>query len=118
MNDTSTDRDNLLIVWTSGDREVAMKMVFMYAGNAKKQGWWNQVTLLVWGPSQVLLAEDDLLKGRLAEMKESGVRIVACRACADGYMVTESLEALGVEVFYTGEMLTEWISQGRPLITF
>lgn len=43
------EADKLVVVWTSGDKEVAMKMVFMYTYNAKKQGWWDDVTLLVWG---------------------------------------------------------------------
>ena len=118
VNRRQTAEDSLLIVWTSGDREVALKMVFMYAGNALKHGWWQEVTLLVWGPSQSLLAEDDRLQGRLAELKELGVRVVACKACADSYAVTERLEALGVEVFYTGELLTEWIGSGGFVVSF
>lgn len=33
--------DKLVILWTSGDREVALKMVFMYGLNAKVKGWWK-----------------------------------------------------------------------------
>ena len=46
--------DKLVILWTSGDREVALKMVFMYAGNAPRHGWWDDITLIVWGPSTSL----------------------------------------------------------------
>ena len=114
MNDIELEVGGLLIVWTSGDREVATKMVFMYAGNAMKHGWWEEVTLLVWGPSQELLAKDGELRGRLVELMDLGVRVVACKACADSYPVTEELGSMGVEVFYTGELLTEWIrSSGR-----
>ncbi len=49
--------EKLVVVWTGGDREVALKMVFMYSFNSKKRGWWNVVTLIVWGPSASLLAE-------------------------------------------------------------
>ena len=108
----------LLVVWTSGDPEVATHMVFMYCANAKKHGWWDEVTLLVWGPSQKLLVENEVLQRKLAEMLDLGVRVVACRACADSYLIAEDLEALGVEVFYTGELLTEWTKSGRAVITF
>jgi hypothetical protein len=114
----ATDRSDLLIVWTSGDHDVALKMVFMYAGNAMRYGWWEAVSLLVWGPSQKLLTEDGALQDRLAEMMELGVQVGACKACADSYPVTEKLEELGVEVFYSGEFLTNWIKSGRPVITF
>lgn len=108
----------LLVVWTSGDPEVATHMVFMYCANAKKHGWWDEVTLLVWGPSQKLLAESEALQGELAQMLDLGVQVVACKACADRYVIADRLEALGVEVFYTGELLTEWAKSGRAVITF
>jgi hypothetical protein len=113
-----TREDRLLIVWTSGDRDVALRMVFMYAGNAKRHGWWEEVNLLVWGSSQKLLAEDEAIQGQLAEMMDLGVRVGACKACADSYPVTEELEDLGVEVFYSGEFLTNWMKSGAPLVTF
>jgi hypothetical protein len=116
MSDRASDA--LLCVWTSGDRDVALRMVFMYVSNASKKGWWEDVTLLVWGPSQRLLTEDAELQEGLAEMRELGIRVVACRACADSYSVTEPLEELGVEVFYTGQFLTDWIRSDAPLITF
>jgi hypothetical protein len=47
--------EKLVIVWTSGDREVALKMVFMYTLNAKTRAWWDDITLVVWGPSAKLL---------------------------------------------------------------
>jgi hypothetical protein len=110
--------EGLLIVWTSGDRDVALKMVFMYAGNSKRHGWWKDVTLLVWGPSQKLLVEDEVLQEEIAVGIDLGIRVVACRACADSYPVTDQLESLGVEVFYTGVFLTDWIKSGAPVITF
>lgn len=118
MEERQMENVELLVVWTSGDPDVALRMVFMYCANAMKHGWWDEVTLLVWGPSQKLLAESEVLQTELAEMLDQGVRVVACKACADSYPVTESLEALGVEVFYTGEFLTEWIKSGRAVITF
>ena len=72
-------RNDVLVVWTSGDRDVALKMVFIYTANAKKSGWWDGVNLLVWGPSQKLLTEDQELQGRLAEMLDLGVRVEAAR---------------------------------------
>ena len=51
-------KQNQLILWTSGDREVALKMVFMYAYYCQKRAWMDTVRLLVWGPSSKLLTED------------------------------------------------------------
>lgn len=41
-------KDKLIVLWTSGDKEVALNMVFMYTLNAKKKGWWDEVGLIVW----------------------------------------------------------------------
>lgn len=112
------ETNELLVVWTSGDPDVAVRMVLMYTANAKKHGWWEDVTLLVWGPSQKLLTESEVLQEKLAETLDVGVRVVACKACADSYPVTEQLEDLGVEVFYTGEFLTDWIKSDGAVITF
>lgn len=43
--------EHLIILWTSGDREVAMEMVFMYALNSKRNSWWDDITLIIWGRS-------------------------------------------------------------------
>ncbi len=55
-------KDHCFIIWTSGDRDVAIKMVFMYAKNAKLKGWWNDVTMVIWGPSAKLLSQDKNFK--------------------------------------------------------
>ena len=44
----NADKKSLVVLWTSGDREVALKMVFMYTLNAKLKGWWEEVILIVW----------------------------------------------------------------------
>jgi len=111
------DKDKLVVVWTSGDKEVAMKMVFMYTFNAKKYEWWKDITLLVWGPSAKLLSEDKDLQDYVKEMLEIGVNVLACRGCADMYEVSEDLEKLGVTVKYTGKDLTDFIKE-RHVITF
>jgi hypothetical protein len=108
----------LLVVWTSGDREVALKMVFMYTYNAKKRGWWDEIRFLVWGPSSKLLASDKELQQEIGKMKEVGVELQACKACSDLYGVSADLERLGVEVKYMGVPLTEMLKGGWTTITF
>ena len=107
-----------MVVWTSGDREVALKMVFMYTFNAKKHGWWDDITFIVWGPSEKLLAEDVELQDYLKKMFDVGIRVEACKACSDMYGVSESLSDLGVDVKYMGVPLTEYIKEGLKVITF
>jgi len=107
----------LVVVWTSGDKEVAMKMVFMYTFNAKKYEWWDDITLLVWGPSSILLSEDKELQDYVKSMLDSGIKVLACKGCADQYGISDELKQIGVTVRYTGEDLTNFIKEGH-VITF
>ncbi len=112
-----TEKKGLVVVWSSGDREVALKLVFMYTLNAKTREWWQDICLIVWGPSAKLLSEDRELQEYIQKIKEAGVTIEACKTCADMYGVSESLENLGVDVKYMGEPFTQYINE-RNVITF
>ena len=111
------EHTEFLILWTSGDREEALNMGFMYGLNAKLHDWWDEVVLLVWGPSGNLLLADGELQREVADMQEAGVRTMACKACADRYGIAGRLTALGIEVVYTGEFLTDWLKAAKPMIT-
>jgi hypothetical protein len=90
----------------------------MYTFNAKKQGWWDDVILIVWGPSEKLLSEDSELQEYVKKMKGTGVVVEACKACSDMYGVSEDLEKLGVDVKYMGVPLTSYIKGGGNVISF
>jgi len=112
------DSEKLVVLWTSGDPEVAKKMVFMYTYNAQKNGWWKDITLIIWGPSAKLLTEDKELQETIKNMGEIGIHLLACKGCADQYDVSEDLENLGIEVKYIGVELTDFIKGDYHLVTF
>ena len=101
--------NKLVVIWTSQDKEVAQKMVFMYTKNSKLRDWWGQVRLIIWGPSAKLLATDRELQEELEELKQAGVELQACKACADQYGVSEKLAELGAEVIFMGLPLTNYL---------
>jgi hypothetical protein len=110
--------NRLAVIWTSGDPEVAHRVCFMYTDNAKKQKWFDEVTLIVWGPSARLLAGDKDLQAKIKGMLDDGVKIQACQACSDSYGVTEQLRKMGIDVKYMGKPLTDYIQQGWHILTF
>jgi hypothetical protein len=109
--------NKLYILWTNDNLITSEKMVFMYGGNALKKGWWDEVTIIIWGATAVLAAENDDIKGRIKEMIGQGVKFSACRSCAEQLGVAELLEELGVEVIYWGEPLTKVLKSGGRLLT-
>ena len=114
----SEQKKELLILWTSKDIDVALNMVFLYAKNSKLKEWWDDVTLLVWGPSAFALANDTELQEYLRDIQAVGVNTMACRKCAENYGIVEKLEELGIEVFYSGQFLSEWLQENKKIITF
>lgn len=109
MTATDPEPDELVILWTSGDREVALKMVFMYVQTAARKKWWRDLTFIVWGPSTRLLSQDQELQSHIREMKAEGVNLQACRTCAEAYDVVPVLTELGIDVKLMGEPLTRFL---------
>ena len=113
----NNESNEIFILWTSGDRETALSMVFMYTLNSRLKGWWEDVTLIVWGASATLLAEDEELQEKVRQMIAAGVDVVACAACAEMFGVKEKLESLGIEVKGMGLPLTQLLKAGKTFIT-
>ncbi len=108
----------LLVLWTSGDRDVALKMVYMYTYYSKKNNWWDEVRFVVWGPSSLLLSVDKELQDYVKKMKNEGIILEACKACADMYGVSDKLTELGIDVKYMGKPLTNMLKSGWVTLTF
>lgn len=111
------DASRLLILWTSGEKETALHMVGMYAVNARSHAWWNEVTVLIWGAAARLAAQDEDVQAKIADLRAAGVRVTACRSCAEKLGVVEKLEEMQIEVFYAGGFLTNWIKSGDQLLS-
>ncbi len=111
-------KSKLAVVWTSGDSEVAHKVCFMYTNAAKRAGWFDEVLLIVWGPSSRLLAGDKELEAKVKAMIEGGVVVQACVSCADMYGVAESLRAMGIEVKPMGSPLSDILKADWKVLTF
>ncbi len=109
MEDNS---NKLAVLWTSGDPEAAEKMVFMYTYNAKQQGWFDEVVLIIWGPSAKLTSENQMIQDYIKKMQEAGVKTEACLYCAKMYGVDKKLEDLGVDVKGMGVPLSNYLKEG------
>ncbi len=107
----AVDSTKLVVLWTTGEKDVFTKMVQIYLYNAKKQGWFDQITLIIWGPSSRLVAGDKELQKMVGELRDAGVKLEACVWCADQYGVSEKLKQLGVDVKGMGVYLTKYLKE-------
>ena len=108
----------LCVVWTSADPDVAKNVCFMYAAAAKKNGWFDEVYLVVWGPSAKLLAEDETIQAEMKAMQKVGVVTEACVVCARRYGVDGDLKKLGLDVKSMGKPLSDRLKGDWKTITF
>ncbi len=107
----------LNILWTTDNKDTIHNMIAMYAINARKNKWWDQVNVIIWGASAKIAGMDTTVQTEILEMLNIGVSVEACKACAENYGVAEALEKLGVKVRYMGQPFTEYIKKGEKLIT-
>ena len=112
-----SNKTHLYVLWTNDNPITAEKMVFMYTVNSLLHGWWEKVTLIIWGAPAQLVSEDVKMQEKVKEALDAGVHITACKACADQLGVTETLEKLGIEVKYWGVPLTELLTGEETLLT-
>lgn len=109
--------NHLYILWTNADILTADKMVMMYATNSMLNHWWDAVTVIVWGATPKLVAEEELIQTKIKIAQHAGVQFSACKACAEQLGVNDKLVDLGIEVRYWGEGLTDILKNGEKLIT-
>jgi hypothetical protein len=108
----------VFVVLSSGDREVALEVGLVYPLNAAKKGWMDEVKVIIFGPSEKIVANDAEVQVRIKETLEQGVEILACKWCADRMGITEKLEAVGIKVVYVGSVISDLLKEGWASLTF
>ncbi len=89
----------------------------MYAVNATKYKWLDDVKLIFFGPAEDLLLADEDLQEMLREFHRHEKTAVACKFLAEREGSEAGLTAMGMEVSYVGEMISNLIKDGyTPMV--
>jgi Uncharacterized protein conserved in archaea len=110
--------EKLTILWTSGEKDVATKVVLKYVESLVEHKFWKEIEVMVWGPSVKLVCDDDTVKTKVTKLISSGIVFSACVVCADDYGVTNILTQMGIKLEMMGEKLTHLIQEQKPFISF
>jgi len=110
-------KNHLNILWTNDNPLTAEHMVMMYAENAMLREWWDSVTVIIWGATSKLVAENKLIQESIKRVSDTGVHFSACVACAHALGTLEAIDALGLELIGWGQPLTDLIKSEEHLIT-
>ena len=113
------DVKELVVLWTTAEKDVFTKMIGIYVYNAKKNAWFDEVTFIVWGPSSKLLSEDEEIQGWIEKFKEQGIVLEAFICFSNQYCVTENLKNMGIDVRGMGKSLSDYLNDtNKKVITF
>jgi hypothetical protein len=107
----------LHLLWTTGDPITAEHMVMMYATNSKLNDWWDEVDVLIWGASQILVTENEAVQTKLEIARQAGVKFRACISCANNLGTLPKLEALDIPTYRLGPVLTELLQSGEKVLS-
>lgn len=108
---------HLHILWVSPDPVTAENMVLMYSRNAMLNRWWDKVTVILWGATQNLILENDIVYEKMKIAKMAGVEFSACISCAINLDLTEKLQSRDIELIRWGEKLSLLMQNEKHLLT-
>lgn len=89
----------------------------MYAVNALKHGWMQEVKLIFFGPGEALLLEDEVLQDYVRQYQAMDGNAIACKFIADRDGLDEGISQLGIQVIYVGQLISDLIKEGyTPMV--
>jgi len=108
---------DLHILWTNDNVDTSLHMVLFYATNSMTHRLWDHVTVILWGATVKLAAENERIQEEMKLAQHAGVKFSACMSCARRLGIVEKLADLGIELLPWVEPLTDLIQSGEPLIS-
>lgn len=103
-----------VLIWlASPDREKLMPGL-MWGLNAKRNNWVDEVKVVVFGPSEKTVMDDDVLFSMVQEIEGS----MFCRRVAEMENTVEQMETRGANLAYVGEPIAKAIAEGFTVLTF
>lgn len=114
--------NKLLVIISSGEEAPDKAMTgMMYAINAKKHKWLDDVNLMFFGPSENMIAKaapETQIGQMLKQAFDLGMTPIACKAISDGSNLTTELKGLGIETEYVGTIISSYIKKDYQVLTF
>jgi hypothetical protein len=100
----------LLVIIATREKEKALTGL-MYARNAMKRSWLEDVKVVFFGPSERLIVQDEQVADEVKDIALLG-ETFACKAISDMEGFSEEVEKLGVKVEYVGSVISNLIKEG------
>ncbi len=106
-----------MVLWKSDNLLDIYELITPYIIASKKNSWWDEVEVILWGASQKVVVSDEEVKRRILLMQRQNIPIYACKKCAEDLGIEKELIELSINVLYTGELLTEFLQSDAKVLT-
>ena len=100
----------VLIILATGEKEKAFAGI-LYARNAQKNKWLEEVKVIFFGPFETLVCEDEEVAQEASQLLNYQTP-VACKYISDHSGASDKLSALGFDVEYAGSLISNYIKDG------
>lgn len=106
----------VVVIISTGEKEKAYTGI-MYATNAQKNKWLEDVKVVFFGPFEDLICSDEEVADFASQLLEFETP-VACKRLSDNAGTSERLKSLGYDVEYVGTIISDWIKKGYVPMVF
>jgi len=106
----------MLVIISTGEAEKALTGL-MYATNAMRFGWMDEIKVIIFGPAQQLILEDERVSTAIRAIADEEPPI-ACKFISDRDGTSGKTEELGLRVEYVGQMISDFVKDGYIPMVF
>lgn len=100
----------VVIILATGEKEKAIAGI-LYAKNAQKNKWLEDVKVIFFGPFESLVCDDGEVAQEASQLLDYQTP-VACKFLSDHSGKSDKLQELGFDVEYVGSMVSNYIKEG------
>ncbi len=106
----------VMIIISTAEKDKALTGI-LYAKNAQKNKWVDDVRIIFFGPFENLVCEDDDVTKAASELLDYQTPI-ACKFLSDRSGASDKLTELGFNVEYVGALISDSIKAGYVPMVF
>ncbi len=106
----------ILVIISTAEKDKALTGI-MYAVNAQKNKWIEDVKVIFFGPFENLICQDEEVVTAASRLLDYETPI-ACKFLSDRDGISEKLDELGFNVEYVGSIISDNIKEGYVPLVF
>ena len=106
----------VMVIISTAEKDKALTGI-MYAVNARKNEWVDELKVIFFGPFENLICEDETVAQAASQLLNYETPI-ACKFLSDRDGISDNLEKMGINVDYVGSLISGYINEGYIPMVF